>query len=402
MGNRPQYWLLRLADHLGNTLTGKPLADFSLMLKDWNQYSTFPFIGPDDINRLFSVLIAAGLTVTLTDAGNRPQYWLLQLANQFGNNSATPVLNPPSAPVATAATNTTGSSFSANWNISVGATDYQLDVSTSNVFASFVPGFEDLSVGNVTTFSVTGLTPNTTYYFRVRASNTDGVSASSNAVSLMTAFTPAAIPGLAAWWKADSFSLADGTAVGGAGNEWLDQSGSGNDLSQATAGSQPVFKTNIVNGKPVVRFDGVNDLLLMASELTYNGAQQFTVVIIGTNSNGAAFTGGSDNTGIRQEFVTAYRMCGDTGCCDNTIAFTAPRTSFKMFTGRRSTWRENNQNRGGTGIFGQMKFDRVGNVSDLSLPLNGDIAEIVLYSARLTDAEVDQIYTDYVTPNYGF
>ena len=41
---------------------------------------------------------------------------------------------------------------------------------------------------NVTTFSVTGLTPPVTYQFRVRAHNPDGVSPYSNAVSLPTAF----------------------------------------------------------------------------------------------------------------------------------------------------------------------------------------------------------------------
>ncbi len=98
----------------------------------------------------------------------------------------TPPLNPPAAPVATNATNPTGTSFSANWNISLLATNYRLDVSDSAVFAGFVPGYQDINVGNVTTFSVVGLTPNTTYYFRVRASNADGTSANSNVISIVT------------------------------------------------------------------------------------------------------------------------------------------------------------------------------------------------------------------------
>jgi len=58
------------------------------MLNDWKQYSTFPFIGPDDIDRLYNVLLAAGLRPQLEDVGNRPQYWLLQLVTEVGNGTS--------------------------------------------------------------------------------------------------------------------------------------------------------------------------------------------------------------------------------------------------------------------------------------------------------------------------
>lgn len=74
-------------------LTGRALADFNRMLNDWKQYSTFPFIGPDDIDRLYNVLLAAGLHPQLEDVGNRPQYWLLQLVSQIGNSGGS---TPPS------------------------------------------------------------------------------------------------------------------------------------------------------------------------------------------------------------------------------------------------------------------------------------------------------------------
>lgn len=71
-------------------LTGRALADFNRMLSDWKQYSTFPFIGPDDIDRLYNVLLSAGLHPQLEDVGNRPQYWLLQLVSQAGNSVVPP------------------------------------------------------------------------------------------------------------------------------------------------------------------------------------------------------------------------------------------------------------------------------------------------------------------------
>ena len=62
-------------------------------------------------------------------------------------------------------------SFTANWfsgNGSLRATGYHLDVSTSSSFGSYVPGYQNLNVGNATSRSVTGLNASTAYYFRVR------------------------------------------------------------------------------------------------------------------------------------------------------------------------------------------------------------------------------------------
>jgi len=77
-------------------------------------------------------------------------------------------------------------SFSANWSASSGATGYRLDVSTSSVFTTFLSGYNNLDVGNVTTYGVTGLSASSTYYYRVRAYNTVGTSASSGTITATT------------------------------------------------------------------------------------------------------------------------------------------------------------------------------------------------------------------------
>src|SRR5206468_584290 len=43
------------------------------------------------------------------------------------------------------------------------------------------------------------------------------------------------LPNMVVWWKADSFSLSDGTAVGNTGTEWVDSSGNGFTATQATS-----------------------------------------------------------------------------------------------------------------------------------------------------------------------
>jgi phosphodiesterase/alkaline phosphatase D-like protein len=108
--------------------------------------------------------------------------------------TATPTpCTPPAAPSAQNATNVTFSSFAAHWNSVSGATGYLLDVSTSNTFTTYVPGYQNLSVGNVTSYNVTGLSANTTYYYRVRAYNGCATSRNSSVKNVQTLpCTPAA------------------------------------------------------------------------------------------------------------------------------------------------------------------------------------------------------------------
>ncbi len=101
------------------------------------------------------------------------------------------VVTTPNPPVAIDASNILHNSFSAKWNSSSGATKYFLDVSEANDFSSFVAGFENLDIGNVTSKTVTPLNPNTPYHYRVRANNSAGTSISSNTISVSTVAQPA-------------------------------------------------------------------------------------------------------------------------------------------------------------------------------------------------------------------
>lgn len=91
-----------------------------------------------------------------------------------------------SAPVATAATNISSNGFTTNWSSVNTATNYFLDISTASDFSTFVPGFNMKDVGNVTSYDVTGLDPNTTFYYRVHASDGTNASANSNTITVVS------------------------------------------------------------------------------------------------------------------------------------------------------------------------------------------------------------------------
>ena len=92
----------------------------------------------------------------------------------------------PVAPVAIAATEVDVTSFLANWEAVIGADGYYLDVATDAIFTAFVAGFNNKDVGKVLSYPVTGLSPLTPYYYRLRAYNEIGSSGNSNTITNTT------------------------------------------------------------------------------------------------------------------------------------------------------------------------------------------------------------------------
>ena len=133
----------------------------------------------DIIGGVYTVLSNNNST-TFTQTGLSPNttyyYWILSMNDKcFGSPyyNTTSILagnqTTCSIPtVALAATNINGNGFDANWNAVAGATNYAIDIATDSGFTALVPGYSNLSVGNVTTFTVTGLSSLSTYYYRIK------------------------------------------------------------------------------------------------------------------------------------------------------------------------------------------------------------------------------------------
>jgi hypothetical protein len=98
--------------------------------------------------------------------------------------SAEEVIRWPLAPATMAPTR---SSFLATWKPVIGVTGYRMDVSTSRSFSTYVSGYHNFDVGNLTSCIVSRLQPGTTYYYRVRPYNSSGAGSDSQVMTDVTA-----------------------------------------------------------------------------------------------------------------------------------------------------------------------------------------------------------------------
>lgn len=88
-----------------------------------------------------------------------------------------PTASPPSIPTLALARNIGATEFTAYWNIAQGRpTNYTIDVASDINFTQILPAFNNASVRD-TQLRITGLQPNTRYFYRVRAMNQLGTTA---------------------------------------------------------------------------------------------------------------------------------------------------------------------------------------------------------------------------------
>ena len=93
----------------------------------------------------------------------------------------------PTAPTGLTATEVLGSQINLSWTDTAGdETGFQIDQATNS---GFTQNLTTVSVAGVTTYNATGLSLSTTYYYRVRATNSVGTSANTSTASATTSST---------------------------------------------------------------------------------------------------------------------------------------------------------------------------------------------------------------------
>lgn len=131
------------------------------------------------------------------------------------------------------------------------------------------------------------------------------------------AFTPLKLPLLRIWLDASQITgLADGADV----TTWLDMSGNGRNFTQAVAGAKPHYTLNILNGKPVVRFDGIDDIL--SDSLNPIMAEPVSIIMVAKHRSGDAVGRECFFGGLKSDFSgTSYLLFSDHGLPENFMIF---------------------------------------------------------------------------------
>ncbi len=178
-------------------------ASFSLYIS-WNESDRaemYQLYRDINSNGSFSLLVYEGYATGYTDSNldsYTTYYYKAKAINSFGSSGLSPYISgtteqlgsAPSTPTGLTVSNQTVSSLTISWNISQDATSYQVyrDTNAQGNFAYLANN------DNSTQFTDINLVGNTTYYYKVRATNSFGSSLLSNYVFGTTLTPPLTAP----------------------------------------------------------------------------------------------------------------------------------------------------------------------------------------------------------------
>lgn len=221
--------------------------------------------------------------------------------------------------------------------------------------------------------------------------------------------SPDQLAGLVRWYKADSFSLADGTDIGDTGTEWLDQSPTApNNATQSDPTRRPVFHTNIFGSMPGIEFISANIEWLSMPNLTLAG--DFTIIAIAKVTAQSVLLAealGAFKTLMFRLGVNTV-VFRDGGADIISDAFSEVQTNVRMITWRRSSdvisFRESTVARGTTidpsGVV-SFTYDGIGLSDGGATRADGHYGEICVFNQHVSDANVDSLYENYFKTRWG-
>jgi len=202
---------------------------------------------------------------------------------------------------------------------------------------------------------------------------------------------PNTIPGLSLWLKADAItSLADGAQV----DTWPDSSG--NTLTVTRDAGTPVFRTNVLNGQPVVRFTPDGESRFVFPQMT-DIRTVFWVVRETSATSGAHFLLGDDdkfhfhrgtNGPIWSTNTSANIRNGTTRLMGQPVNGTTTQlgSGFRLVSVVT------------TGNVEASRLSRDRSIAGRSW--DGDVAEVILYNRALTESE-EAMVGNYLAAKYG-
>ncbi len=234
--------------------------------------------------------------------------------------------------------------------------------------------------------------------------------------------SPLEIPGAVVWLDASQSVFTTGSTPA-VNNDpvstWTDMADS-NSVTQGTAAAKPTYKTGIINGRPIVRFDGTDDLMAKTTPTGFPSAAGMSQFIVGNTNKAAtqvfASTRHSDAGNANKLYLTSdstttqFRTrCTDAGATTRSATRGDTTTDFVIFysdvdiTSGTETISINSGPRASTAAaYAQYAADtfRIGSGFNAIDFLAGDIAEVIVYSRPLSIVE-KRLVEQYLSNKYG-
>jgi hypothetical protein len=212
-------------------------------------------------------------------------------------------------------------------------------------------------------------------------------------------FAPTDISDLAIWLEADNITGAvDGDAIG----TWTDLSGNGRNATQTGATQKPLYKTGIINGKPVLRFDASNDAL--ETSFFLSGSYSIFIVERFTSNLGAVRTLNSPSansvlSGQRSDGNSVYHNVSPVSSYYTAAPATVllnletgnPNFVYTVNGVDRTTYAKTSE------AWGTITLGASGMYPE---PANSDVAAVIIYNKMLTVSERTSI-VNYLNTKYA-
>jgi len=205
-------------------------------------------------------------------------------------------------------------------------------------------------------------------------------------------------------------AASDGDVVGSA----TDDTANADHVSQGTAANKPTLQTNELNGESVFRFDGTNDALQGAFTTGESISQPYTIFVVAVldasevnDNNYSVIIDGDDvnNRAALYQDKNANPDCW-TFYSGTILSGGASDSNWNIWTlvanGASSQFWANGVSEA-SGDAGAHALDglKVGaQYSGIRYPLEGDVAEILIYNGNLSDADKNEI-GQYLDDKYG-
>lgn len=233
-------------------------------------------------------------------------------------------------------------------------------------------------------------------------------------VQLVIAQSPGGVSGASRWYRADT------GVTTGATMTWADQSGNNVNVTQTTAGNQPVYNsaTNLINFNPKVTFDGGNDRLSNATGGVNFGTGAYTVYYVASNTAtatvprwafgfGASGALGSFNSGLNTAVTS--KASGGTTFVTQTNQWTSgiPSLTRTGYNGGVTQPYYLSSN----GVAETTSTNVSPNIATTPFSIGarpdglaswwqGDISEVIIYPGKHTSTDYDKVES-YLAIKYG-